>query len=69
MLRRSDLGWPDDEPIGAEAVHRVFRTWLTGLGHTGYDGADGADGSGAPSSSDDPGSSTTTETDGAVAAT
>ncbi len=66
VLRCSDLGWPDDEPIGAEAVHRVFRTWLTGLGHTGYDGADGP---AAPSSSDDPGSSTTTETDGAVAAT
>ncbi len=54
VLRCADLPWPDRDVVGAEAVHRVFRTWLTALGQAGYDS----------SSSDVPGSSTATVTDG-----
>ena len=31
-----DLPLPDEELVGAEHVHRVFRGWLTQLGHPGY---------------------------------
>ena len=36
VLHPSELEWPDDEVVGAERVHRVFREWLTGLGQTAY---------------------------------
>jgi hypothetical protein len=36
VLHPSDLAWPEEEVVGAERVHRVFRGWLTELGHEGY---------------------------------
>ena len=36
VLHPSELEWPDDEVVGAERVHRVFREWLAGLGQTAY---------------------------------
>ena len=36
-----ELPLPDEPLIGAEHVHRVFRTWLTQLGHPGYEGDGG----------------------------
>jgi len=36
VLHPSELPWPDEEVVGAEAVHRIFRGWLTELGHPGY---------------------------------
>jgi uncharacterized membrane protein YvlD (DUF360 family) len=36
VLHPADLDLPDGELIGAEAVHRVFRTWLVKLGQTEY---------------------------------
>ena len=36
VLHPSELAWPDDEVVGAEQVHRIFRGWLTELGHSGY---------------------------------
>jgi uncharacterized membrane protein YvlD (DUF360 family) len=36
VLAPAELGWPDDEVVGAEAVHRVFRGWLAGLGQDAY---------------------------------
>jgi uncharacterized membrane protein YvlD (DUF360 family) len=37
VLHPSELAWPDQEVVGAERVHRVFRGWLTELGHTSYE--------------------------------
>jgi uncharacterized membrane protein YvlD (DUF360 family) len=37
VLHPSDLTWPEDEVVGAEQVHQVFRGWLAGLGHSGYE--------------------------------
>ncbi|HET9197739.1 MAG TPA: phage holin family protein [Solirubrobacterales bacterium] len=36
VLHPSDLEWPEEEVVGAERVHRVFRGWLAGLGQTAY---------------------------------
>jgi len=36
VLHPSELEWPAEEVVGAERVHRVFRTWLAGLGQTAY---------------------------------
>jgi hypothetical protein len=36
VLHPSELAWPEDEVIGAESVHRIFRGWLTQLRHAGY---------------------------------
>jgi uncharacterized membrane protein YvlD (DUF360 family) len=36
VLHPSDLSWPEDEVIGAERVHRVFRDWLAELGQEAY---------------------------------
>ena len=36
LLAPVDLPLPDEELVGAEHVHRVFRGWLTQLGHPGY---------------------------------
>jgi len=36
VLHPSELRWPDEEVVGAEQVHQVFRTWLTELGHADY---------------------------------
>ncbi len=37
VLHPSELPWPGDEVVGAESVHRVFRSWLTQLGHADYE--------------------------------
>jgi uncharacterized membrane protein YvlD (DUF360 family) len=36
VLHPSELPWPDEEVVGAERVHRVFRGWLAQLGQTSY---------------------------------
>jgi uncharacterized membrane protein YvlD (DUF360 family) len=36
VLHPSELEWPDEEVVGAERVHRIFRSWLTGLGQAAY---------------------------------
>jgi uncharacterized membrane protein YvlD (DUF360 family) len=36
VLAPTDLAWPDEEVVGAEAVHRIFRGWLAGLGQDAY---------------------------------
>jgi uncharacterized membrane protein YvlD (DUF360 family) len=36
VLHPSDLEWPRDDVVGAEAVHRIFRGWLAQLGQTAY---------------------------------
>jgi len=36
VLHPADLEWPDEEIVGAEQVHRIFRGWLAGLGQTAY---------------------------------
>jgi hypothetical protein len=59
VLAPTDLEWPRDEVVGAEAVHRVFRGWLAGLGQHAY--ADEPSGS---TSTVAPGSSSTARTPG-----
>jgi len=51
VLHPAELQWPDEEVIGAERVHRIFRGWLAGLGQSAY-----------ASEVDSPGSSTLTST-------
>ncbi len=36
VLHPSDLAWPAEEVVGAEAVHRIFRGWLAQLGQDAY---------------------------------
>jgi hypothetical protein len=36
VLHPTELPWPEGDVVGAERVHRVFRSWLAGLGHDGY---------------------------------
>jgi uncharacterized membrane protein YvlD (DUF360 family) len=36
VLHPSELAWPEDDVVGAERVHRVFRAWLAQLGHSDY---------------------------------
>ena len=36
LLHPAELAWPEEDVIGAERVHRVFRGWLAGLGHDSY---------------------------------
>jgi uncharacterized membrane protein YvlD (DUF360 family) len=36
VLHPSELSWPEDEVVGAERVHRVFRDWLAELGQSAY---------------------------------
>jgi uncharacterized membrane protein YvlD (DUF360 family) len=53
VLHPADLPWPEEEEVvGAESVHRIFRSWLAGLGHSAY----------ADSEVVSPGSSTRTST-------
>jgi hypothetical protein len=33
----SELPWPDEDVVGAESVHRIFRGWLAQLGHESYE--------------------------------
>jgi hypothetical protein len=37
VLHPSELAWPEDEVVGAERVHRIFRGWLARLGHSSYE--------------------------------
>ena len=36
VLHPSELSWPPDEVVGAERVHRIFRSWLAELGQDDY---------------------------------
>ena len=36
VLHPRELEWPDDEVVGAESVHRIFRRWLAQLGHQAF---------------------------------
>jgi uncharacterized membrane protein YvlD (DUF360 family) len=36
VLHPADLDWPEEEVVGAERVHRIFRGWLGRLGHAAY---------------------------------
>jgi hypothetical protein len=40
VLRPADLPWPEEEVIGAESVHRIFRCWLAALGQAAYSDSD-----------------------------
>jgi len=37
VLHPSELAWPEEEVVGAERVHRIFRGWLAQLGHASYE--------------------------------
>jgi uncharacterized membrane protein YvlD (DUF360 family) len=37
VLHPSELAWPEEDVVGAERVHRIFRGWLARLGHAGYE--------------------------------
>ena len=52
VLHPAELPWPEEEVVGAESVHRIFRSWLAALGQEAY----------AESEVDSPGSSTRTST-------
>ena len=56
VLHPSDLSWPEDEVVGAERVHRIFRGWLAELGQDAY--GEGSCASGV----DSPGESTRAST-------
>jgi hypothetical protein len=36
VLHPADLAWPEEEVIGAEAIHHILRGWLAALGQTAY---------------------------------
>lgn len=36
VLHPTDLAWPEEEVIGAEAIHHIVRGWLAALGHDAY---------------------------------
>jgi hypothetical protein len=36
VLHPAGLSWPEEEVVGAESVHRIFRRWLAELGHSAY---------------------------------
>jgi len=36
VLHPRELAWPEEEVVGAERVHRIFRGWLAQLGHSSY---------------------------------
>jgi uncharacterized membrane protein YvlD (DUF360 family) len=50
VLHPAELAWPEEEVVGAEAVHRIFRGWLAELGHDAYASASDSPGSSATSS-------------------
>jgi hypothetical protein len=52
VVHPADLPWPEEEVVGAEGVHRIFRSWLADLGQDAY----------AESEVASPGSSTRTST-------
>ncbi len=57
VLHPADLPWPQEDVVGAEAIHRLLCSWLAGLGQEAY------------SSSDSPGASAATRTPDATSAT
>jgi uncharacterized membrane protein YvlD (DUF360 family) len=59
VLFPAELEWPDEDVVGSECVHRIFRRWLAALGHEPY----------ADTDVDSPGLSTRTSTEGATAST
>ena len=64
VLHPADLPWPDDEVVGAEAVHRLLCGWLAQLGQEGY--AEAGAGRGSSSVSASPTASVATRTSGAA---
>ncbi len=64
VLAPADLSWPDDDVVGSETVHRIFRGWLAGLGQDAY-----AEGERGFSSIEDPGTSSSALTPGEPSAT
>jgi uncharacterized membrane protein YvlD (DUF360 family) len=70
VLHPADLLWPDKAVVGAETIHRLLCGWLAGLGQAAY--ATNGPALGAPAAqttSDPPGASVATRTDGATSAT
>jgi uncharacterized membrane protein YvlD (DUF360 family) len=59
VLFPAELDWPEEPVVGAECVHRIFRSWLAGLGHDAY----------AARQVDSPGLRTRTSEPGATTAT
>jgi uncharacterized membrane protein YvlD (DUF360 family) len=59
VLFPAELPWPEEDVVGSERVHRIFRGWLAGLGQDAYANTD----------VDSPGISTRTSTEGATTAT
>jgi uncharacterized membrane protein YvlD (DUF360 family) len=59
VLFPAELDWPEEPVVGAECVHRIFRSWLAGLGHHAY----------AARQVDSPGLRTRTSEPGATTAT
>jgi uncharacterized membrane protein YvlD (DUF360 family) len=59
VLFPAELDWPDEPVVGAERVHRIFRSWLAGLGQDAY----------AATEVDSPGLRTRTSESGATTAT
>jgi hypothetical protein len=60
VMHPDDLSWPDGPVVSSEAVHRILRGWLVQLGQDAY--------AEPPTTSDAPGASTSTRTEGASAA-
>ncbi|HKG38603.1 MAG TPA: phage holin family protein [Conexibacter sp.] len=67
VLHPADLPWPDDDVVGAEAVHRLLCGWLARLGQEAY--ADAGVDRGSSSVSASPTPSVATPTPGAARAT
>jgi uncharacterized membrane protein YvlD (DUF360 family) len=67
VLHPADLPWPDDEVVGAEAVHRLLCGWLAHVGQDGYAEAGAERGSSSVNVS--PTASVATRTPGAARAT
>jgi uncharacterized membrane protein YvlD (DUF360 family) len=66
VLHPADLPWPDDEVVGAEAVHRLLCGWLAQLGQDDYAEVGAERGSSSVSAS--PTASVATRTSGAARA-
>lgn len=67
VIQPPSLRWPDEEVIGAEAVHHLFKAWLGEIGQPAY--ADFAGSGTSAEASDSPGASTRTSVAGDSAAT
>ena len=73
VLHPADFEWPDEEVIGAEAVHGVLMAWMSGIGlEPGGSSGPGEPGKSGPDQASDvaePGSSSRTSTSGERSAT